>query len=103
MLERGDVERGYESAGGVRRLGMRGRGDEGAKNALFVSEAVAFNVIPLREPAHADILVAVGRDDVLLVRGQEEGRQEGGMPRTKVQFEGFSCAVREPLMGVVPC
>ena len=41
-----------------------------------MSEAVPLDIIPLREPAHANVLVAVGRDDVLLVRGQEEGRQE---------------------------
>ena len=51
-------------------------------------EAVPLDIIPLREPAHANVLVAVGRDDVLLVRGQEEGCQERCMPEDQGAIRG---------------
>ena len=44
-----------------------------------MTEAIALDVVPLGEPAHADMFVPVSADDVLLVVSQEEGGQQGGM------------------------
>lgn len=49
-------------------------------NSLGVPEAVYLDVIPLGKPAHSDVLVAVGGDDVFFVGGEEEGVQEGCVP-----------------------
>ena len=53
-----------------------------------MSEAIPLDIISPREPAHANVLVAVGRDDVLLVGGQEEGRQERCMPEDQRAIRG---------------
>lgn len=45
----------------------------------FVAQAETLDCVSLREPARADVLVAVGGDDVCFVWGEEERGQEGGM------------------------
>ena len=50
-----------------------------SENLPFVPEAEALDRVSLREPAYADMLVAVCGDYVRLVRGEEECGQEGGV------------------------
>lgn len=46
------------------------------------------NVIPLGKPAHSDMLVTVGGDDVLFVGAEEEGIQEGRVPQDELATGG---------------
>ena len=52
----------------------------GRRGVIFAAEAVSLNVVALGEPAHADALVAICRDDVPLIRRKQDGRQGGGRP-----------------------
>ena len=45
-----------------------------------MSQAESLDDVTLRVPANADVFVAVRADDELLVVGQDEGRQERGVP-----------------------
>ena len=45
-----------------------------------MTETITLDVVPLGEPAHADVLVAISRDDVPLVGREQEGRQKGRVP-----------------------
>ena len=42
-----------------------------------MTETVTLDVVPLGEPAHADVLVAVRGEDVPLVGGERERCQQG--------------------------
>ena len=44
-----------------------------------MAEAIPLDIIPLREPADADVLVAVGGDDVFFVGRERERREERSM------------------------
>ena len=44
-----------------------------------MTEAVPLDIIPLREPANTNVLVAVGGDDVFFVRRECERREERSM------------------------
>ena len=57
-----------------------------------MAEAVPLNIIPLREPANTNVLVAVGGDDVFFVRRERERRKE----RSMAEYER---AVRRIFMG----
>lgn len=57
-------------------------------DALFVPEAIPLYHVALRVPAHADVLIAVGGDDVLLVGGEEECGEEGDMPEDELAVRG---------------
>ena len=66
-----------------------------------MAEAVTLDCIPLRKPAHPDVLVAIGGDDISLVWREQEGREHGGVSEDKgaigrvlVRGEGatFGCA-----------
>jgi hypothetical protein len=60
-----------------RPISMLGGREEGkVKVLLFVPETEAFDRVPLREPACANVLVPVCSDDVCLVRSEGERRQE---------------------------
>lgn len=49
-------------------------------DALGVAEAVHLDGVALREPGDADVLVAVGGEDVLLVGGEDERGEERRVP-----------------------
>ena len=60
-----------------------------------MTETITLDVVPLGEPAHADVLVAISRDDVPLVGREQEGRQKGRVPEDERAIGGvFVCGER---------
>jgi hypothetical protein len=60
---------------------LGGREKRNVRVLLFVPKTEAFDRVSLREPAYANVLVAVCGDDVCLVRSEGERRQEGCVPQ----------------------
>ena len=67
----------------------------GRRGVIFAAEAVSLNVVALGEPAHADVLIAISRDDVPLVGREQECRKKGRVPEDERAIRGvFVCGER---------